>query len=177
MLLTQTQLTELTREYYKTENNQERMGQWLMNRTPLKIVDQDLFYEVDNAIAVQKYQERYIVASPEEVSEWSTALDADGVPKVDIQEVKNLIQKVEFNTSGADGSCYVTTCILTTNFGFKAIGKSGTIHEDRFNEGIGKRFSFDEAFGKLVEHHSYLVRYLLHQQGLTLVHPKKKPKG
>lgn len=177
MLLTQTQLTDLTREYYKTDPNHERMGQWLVNRTPLKIVDPDLFYEVDNAIAVHKYQERYIVASPEEVSEWANSCNEENVPKVDIQEVRNLISKVEFNTSGADGSCYVTVCTLTTNFGFKAIGKSGTIHEDRFNEGIGKKFAFEKAFNNLLDHHSYLVRYLLHQQGLTLVRPKKKPKG
>lgn len=172
MLLSQTQLSELVREYYKEQPRAERMGQFLINRMALHINDPDLFYEKDNNIAVHKYQERYVVASEEETRAWAEAKKEEGVPLVNIQEVKDLIQKIEFNTSGADGSCYSTVCTLTTNFGFKAIGKSGTIHEDRFHEGIGKRYSFEDAFSKLVEHHSYLVRYNLHKAGQTLVRSK-----
>lgn len=176
MLLTQDELNELLRAYYKVPNNPERMGQWLMNRMELKVTDPDLFYEVDNAIAIHKYQLRYVVASLEEVKAWTEARNAGGVPRVDIQEVRDLIQKVEFITSGSDGSCYTTICTLTTNFGFKVSGKSGTIHEDRFNESVGKRFAFEKAFNNLVDNHSYLVRYNMHQAGLTLVRTKK-PKG
>ena len=177
MLLTQTELTELTQAYYRDKQGEpERMGQFLLNRTPLKINDPDLFYEKDDGIAVHKYQERYIVASMEEVKAWAEARNAEDVPKVNIQEVKDLIQKVEFSTSGSDGSCYTTNCILTTNFGFKVSGKSGTIHEDRFSEEVCKRFAFEKAFNNLVDNHSYLVRYNLHQAGLTLVRTKK-PKG
>lgn len=163
MLLTEEQMREQIREYWKVSDQQERLGQWLVNRMPLKLNDPDLFYEKNDNIAVSKYQARYVIASLEEVKDWTDARNSENVPKVDIGEVKDLIQQVEFNTSGSDGSCYQTICTLTTNFGFKACGKSGTIHEYRFNEEVGKRYSFEDAFSNLVEHHSYLVRYLLVQ--------------
>lgn len=176
MLLNQTELSELVREYFKEHPRAERMGQFLINRMALHINDPDLFYERDTNIAVHKYQERYVVASEEETKAWIEAKKDEGVPQVNLEEVKALIQKIEFNTSGEEGSCYTTTCTLTTNFGFKASGKGDAIHEDGFNEGVGKRFAFQRAFSKLVEYHSYLVRYNMHQAGLTLVRTKK-PKG
>lgn len=177
MLLTEEQMRDQIREYWKVSEQHERLGQWLMNRMPLKVNDPDLFYEKNDNIAVSKYQTRYVVASEEETKAWIEAKKAEGVPQVNIQEVKDLIQKIEFNTSGAEGSCYQTVCTLTTNFGFKAIGKSDSIHEDGYNEGVGKRFAFQRAFSALVEHHSYLVRYLLDKEGKTLVLSKStKPK-
>lgn len=169
MLLSHDQLHEQIRQYYKVKDNPERMGQWLINRMPLKLNDPDLFYETDNNIAVHKYQTRYVMATEYETKAWIEARDAEKVPKVNIQDVWDLIQKIEFSTSGADGSCYVTTCILTTNFGFKALGKSGVIHEDRFNEDVCKRIALENAFSSLVENHAYMVRYRLDKEGLTLV--------
>lgn len=161
MLLTEEQMRDQIREYWALAKQHERLGQWLVNRMPLKINDPDLFYEKNDNVAVHKYQERYVVASEQEVKDWTQARNEEGIPKVNISEVRDLIQKIEFNTSGSDGSCYTTVCTLTTNFGFKAIGKSGTIHERRFNEAVGKRYSLEDAFDNLIEHHSYLVRYLL----------------
>lgn len=177
MLLTEEQMRDQIREYWKVSVQHERLGQWLMNRMPLKVNDPDLFYEKNDNIAVSKYQQRYVVASEEETKAWIEAKKSEGIPQVNIQEVKDLIQKIEFNTSGSDGSCYTTVCTLTTNFGFKAIDKSGAIHEEGFNEGVSKRFAFQNAFSKLVEHHSYLVRYNLDKAGQTLVRSKStKPK-
>lgn len=176
MLLSNDELQEQVRDYWKIPNNPERMGQWLLNRMPLKLNDPDLFYEEDSGIAVHKYQERYVVSSEAETRAWIEAKKAEGVLQVNLQEVKDSIQQVEFNTSGSDGSCYTTTCTLTTNFGFKAMGKGDAIHEDGYCEGVGKRFALQRAFSNLVEHHSYLVRYNMHQAGLTSVQPKK-PKG
>lgn len=156
MLLTEEQMRDQIREYWKVLDQQERLGQWLVNRMPLKINDQDLFYEKNDNVAVHKYQTRYVVASEQEVKDWTQARNEEGIPKVNIKEVQDLIQEIRFTTSGC-----TTVCILTTNFGFKATGKSGTIHERRFNEAVGKRYSLEDAFDNLIEHHSYLVRYLL----------------
>lgn len=169
MLLTEEQMRDQIREYWKVSEQHERLGQWLMNRMPLKLTDSDLFYEKNDNVAVHKYQTRYVVASDQEIMAWNVACSNQDIPKLNIQEVQDLIRNIEFNTSGSQ-----TTCTLTTTSGFKANGESGTVHKDRFNEDIGKRFSFEKAFNNLVEHHSYLVRYNLEKADLALAQVKPK---
>lgn len=157
MLLTINQVMDLHSQYVQSERT-ERLGQWLMNRSPLKLTDSGVFYETDDVKAMTSYINRYTIASTEEMIAWGKALDEDGVPKVNIDEVKGLISKVEFQES----EDILIVCTLTTFFGFKAIGKSGTISEARFNSAVGRKISFDNAFNSLVDSHAYMVRYNLH---------------
>lgn len=162
MLLCYEEFQTLVNNWYASENKTERLGQHLLNNTPYPIKDPEIFYNENHAAAAAWYHDRYVVASADFVKEWTATKNEEGIPKVHMSEIKELISKVEFSTSGEEGTCYLTTCTLTTYFGFKVSGKSGTIHHERFSEAVGKRYSFENAFTNLVEKHSYLQRFLMH---------------
>lgn len=161
MLLNYDQFTDLVKGWYGKKDKTQRLGQFLLNITPYPIQDSEIFYNENHEAAAALYHDRYVVASMDFVKEWDEVKTAEGIPKIDIDEIKKMISGVEFNLSGQDGTGYQTTCTLTTYFGYKASGKSDTIHPQRFSEAVGRRFAFERALSTLIESHAYLERFLV----------------
>ncbi|CAA2141582.1 Gp49 family protein [Hyphomicrobium sp. ghe19] len=74
-------------------------------------------------------------------------------PKVTENSIKDHIKAARYL---ADGS--TTICILEMYNGFKVIGHSTPADIRNFNEEVGRRFAFDNAFRQLWQLEGYLLR-------------------
>lgn len=155
--------TDLIQSYYSGDRH-ERLGQFLINRLALQgfngLNDPDLFYSTDENYARHRFMSKYVFAGMDEVIEWDKSRTEEGVPKVDLNIVRSRIREVAYHVHRR-----TTICFITASNGSDLVGESHTVHNERFNMEIGKRFAFQRAFEKLVECESYCLRNELAVKG------------
>lgn len=156
---TQEEATKLVQEYHRSKQS-ERLGQFLMNRMPIRVQDSDLFYCTDDDEAASKYFARYVIASQEEVLAWNKKCNDQGFPTTDIVAAKKKICRIEFKK--IQGSVF---CHITLHNGRVFEGQSGCVSPQRFNFEIGKKFSYERALTALMESESYLLQTKLYEEG------------
>lgn len=145
-LHTQEEFMGLISDFSKKKQD-ERLGQYLMNRMRVKVNDPELFYEESDTLSTGMYYDRYVVASNEEMSTWSKSCDNSGLPFVSPFSTAELIRKVSFHVVGHSTYCYLT---IHGDHEFTVEGKSSTF-PGRYNSLVGKSISYKNAFSKLME--------------------------
>lgn len=153
----------LVREFHKTKPS-ERLGQFLMNRMPIRVQDDDLFYCRDDDEAASKYFTRYVVASMEDVKAWSKKCDDHDVPRVDVEAVKKKIFRIQFTQVQTSVFCYITRLD-----GYVFEGHSATVTPARYDFAVGKKFAYERAFAAMVEAEANVLREKLFAEGKTWI--------
>lgn len=156
----------LIREYWllhPKEPRIQRLGQYLVCQLAQEfgfngVNDPELFYTEDSKFAQELFFEKYVFADHTDVVAWDVL--KEGVPKIEIAKVRQLVRSVEYIYRDR-----LTLCILTATNGAKLVGESNTVHDDRFNSDIGKKFSFGRAFDRLVEMAAWDLRTELTRKG------------
>lgn len=147
----ESQFNTLVQAYHNLENPTERLGQYLMNRMPVKVTDPEVYYCEDDAHASQLYFDRYVVGSLADIATWKTRCDSMGLPRNGMEETRKKIKAIEFKVIGT-----TTYCFITTHKGFTLEGRSGCADPNRFNVLIGKRLAYNKAFADLCDKEAYL---------------------
>lgn len=75
------------------------------------------------------------------------------IKKLTPDYLKSLITSEEYQRFGKT----VTVCVLHLTNGFAVVGKSACIDESKFDETIGRRVAYDNAFDQLWELEGYAV--------------------
>lgn len=72
--------------------------------------------------------------------------------KVTVADLQALV-KSEYYTRVPDTT--VTICALTLHSGFTVIGKSACVNPDDFDDALGRKYAFEEAFEQLWQLEGY----------------------
>lgn len=86
-------------------------------------------------------------------------MSVENIKKLTINDISKLVVGLEFKNTGK-----VTICVLTTESGYQIIGTSGTIDVDGFDEELGNKYAFQEAFYKLWSLEAYHVERVFRGQ-------------
>ena len=79
--------------------------------------------------------------------------------KVTREHVESKIVNKEFLVSSSKKK---TICIITAENGFEAMGSAGVVDPANYDQEIGERISYNNAFDKLWELEGYLLQEKLH---------------
>lgn len=59
----------------------------------------------------------------------------------------------------------LTICVLTMQNGFTVVGKSACAHPENFNQDLGQKIAYDDAFKQVWALEGYLLREALYLDG------------
>ena len=76
-----------------------------------------------------------------------------GAPRVTIDDIKRKITKAEYVRHGR-----MTFCVLTLQNGFLVTGESSCVSEENYNQALGEKIAYDNAFDKVWLLEGYLLR-------------------
>lgn len=79
-------------------------------------------------------------------NELEVALASRPAPRVTAEGMKDRIERVDYHV--LPGST-VTICNITVNNGFSVRGESACVDPENFDEAIGRKIAFDNAFRQL----------------------------
>ena len=85
-------------------------------------------------------------------------LGADKAPRVTPADVKAKVKKVLYKRM----TDTLTVCVIVTQNGYSVVGTSACASPENFNEEIGNKIAYDEAFGKLYGLEGYLLKQKLY---------------
>jgi hypothetical protein len=86
-------------------------------------------------------------------------LNARPERSVTVAQIESRIKNKEFSIHA--GST-LTICVLTLENGFTVVGKSACAHPDNFNQELGEKIAYDDAFKQIWPLEGYLLREALH---------------
>ena len=82
-------------------------------------------------------------------------------PRVTEGGIKEKIQSVDYiRLPGTT----LTICTITMANGFTFVGKSAAASPENFDEEVGKRYAYEDAFKPIWSHEAYLLRERLAEQ-------------
>jgi len=88
-------------------------------------------------------------------------------PKITEESIKAKIADTTwYNPPHGEGfqDAHLTICIITMKNGFKFIGKAAPVSAANFDEEVGRRYSYEDAFKQIWAHEGYLLRETLSNQ-------------
>jgi hypothetical protein len=85
---------------------------------------------------------------------------ADKAPRVSEQSIWNKIADTKYIE---DPATALTVCIIRVENGFAFIGHSAAASPENYNQEIGRKISFDNAFKQIWSHEGYLLKDRLHR--------------
>lgn len=74
-------------------------------------------------------------------------------PRVTKEQIESRIAKTEYLRVGET----VTICNITLDNGFSVRGESACVNPENYDQAIGERIAYDQAFGKLWPHFGFLL--------------------
>lgn len=77
------------------------------------------------------------------------------LPRVTAEQIKDKIAVVTFMRPNEIR--YLTICIITMENGFHFIGKAAPVSPLNFDEKVGERYAYDDAFRQIWSHEGYLL--------------------
>lgn len=83
-------------------------------------------------------------------------LEASPARKVTLEGLRKRIAHTEFIRPQHEST--LTICVLTLENGFTVVGQSACAHPENFNEQLGQKIAWDDAFGQLWQLEGYLLR-------------------
>jgi len=86
-------------------------------------------------------------------------LGADKAPRVTPEDVLAKVAQVTYYRL----TKVLTVCVIRTQNGFTVTGESACASPENYNQEIGEKIAYDEAFGKLYGLEGYLLKERLHQ--------------
>ena len=81
------------------------------------------------------------------------AVSTKTAPRVTEQSIKNKIANVQFQRSDV-----LTICIITMQNGFHLVGTSAPASPTNYDQAVGERYAYDNAFKQLWPLEGYLLR-------------------
>jgi len=87
------------------------------------------------------------------LEEAQAVLKTKEFPRVTEQAIEEKIDEVKYLRDGN-----TTICIILMRNGFKFIGSSTPASPSNFDEEVGKRYAYDNAFRQIWTHEGYLLR-------------------
>lgn len=94
--------------------------------------------------------------------ERDAALNASPARRITPESIKDKIAKREFHTFN---DTTLTICILTMFNGFTVVGKSACASPENYNQEIGEKVAFDDAFNQIWPLEGYLLKTELWSAG------------
>jgi hypothetical protein len=85
-------------------------------------------------------------------------------PRVTEEHIKAKMRSVCYERPFAEHP-QLTLCAITMDNGFVVIGKSAPASPENFDQEVGRRYAFDDAFKQLWQFEGYLLREKLQEQG------------
>lgn len=87
------------------------------------------------------------------LDEAKTIVASKTFPKVTEESIKEKITCVEYVYNGT-----TTIALITMRNGFKFVGTSTPASHQNYDEEVGKRYAYDNAFKQIWTHEGYLLR-------------------
>lgn len=87
-------------------------------------------------------------------------------PRVTLAHVEAKIAQVDYHRL----TDVLTVCVITTQNGFTVTGESACASPENYNEKIGQKIAYDEAFGKLYGLEGYLLKEQLYHTKMLQNH-------
>jgi hypothetical protein len=75
------------------------------------------------------------------------------LPRVSERDIEYKIDEVKYIRDGN-----TTVCFITMQNGFRFVGTSTPVSPGNFDEEVGKRYAYDNAFKQIWTHEGYLLR-------------------
>ncbi|MGZ8432812.1 MAG: Gp49 family protein [Candidatus Binatia bacterium] len=79
---------------------------------------------------------------------------------VTVEQIKKRIRSTEFIRPTTQST--LTIAVMTLENGFTVVGKSACAHPENFNEELGQKIAYDDAFSQVWALEGYLLREALH---------------
>lgn len=86
-------------------------------------------------------------------AEADDSLSAAPAPRVTVESLEAKVASAEYFRSKT-----LTICILTLANGFTIVGKSACASPENYNQGLGERYAYDDAFRQIWAFEGYLLR-------------------
>lgn len=86
-------------------------------------------------------------------AEADASLSADPGPRVTIESMEAKVASAEYFRSKT-----LTICILTLSNGFTIVGTSACVSPENYNQALGERYAYDDAFRQIWAFKGYLLR-------------------
>lgn len=86
-------------------------------------------------------------------AEADASLSAAPAPRVTIESMEAKVASAEYFRSKT-----LTICILTVANGFTIVGKSACASPENYNQALGERYAYDDAFRQIWAFEGYLLR-------------------
>lgn len=87
------------------------------------------------------------------LDEAKSVIETKTAPRVTEQSIKQKIKSVEYIRPN-----HLTICIITMQNGFMSVGKSAPASVDNYDQAVGERYAFEDAFKPLWQLEGYLLR-------------------
>lgn len=93
-------------------------------------------------------------------------IPANGIPgsapRVTVSDIHERIAKTRYFVDGR-----LTVCVITMKNGFKVVGESSCVSDENFNQALGEKYAFENAFEKLWALEGYLLRNRLYESSIA----------
>jgi hypothetical protein len=86
-------------------------------------------------------------------AEADASLSAAPAPRVTVESMEAKVASAEYFRSKT-----LTICILTLSNGFTIVGKSACASPENYNQALGERYAYDDAFRQIWAFEGYLLR-------------------
>ena len=107
-------------------------------------------------------------------SEVDELLSKSPAPRVTEEDIKERIARVHY-MHDADLFGTMTICTITMVNGWRVVGTSACVSEDNYNQGIGDKIAYDNAFRQLWALEGYLLAEVRHMEKELLGSDKECP--
>ncbi len=103
------------------------------------------------------------------LQEAQNVVETKTAPRVTKESIEAKIAKIDFFNHET-----LTICVLTMQSGFKQVGKAAPADARNYDEEVGKRYAYEDAFKGLWHLEGYLLCELLmnNDSGFTLNHAR-----
>lgn len=79
--------------------------------------------------------------------------------------VSHLESKIADREFSRVGGGTLTICVVTLSNGFQVVGKSACAHPENYNQELGEKIAYDDAFKQLWALEGYLLKEVLWMEG------------
>lgn len=86
------------------------------------------------------------------LEEAQAIVDTKTAPRVTKESIEAKIGEVEYLNKDT-----LTICVITMKNGFRSLGKSAPASPENFDEEVGKRYAYEDAFKPLWQFEGYLL--------------------